>query len=190
MFVSKACESLDLGQRVDCTHLSRLRDRDHASLHVMLIPDPLEEWFNCLWTDFPVLGRHSQQLTPSKIFRSAAFVTIYMRLLGTTDRLIRLCDCFQRQHVRAGSAKDKIDIDLLPKVLAKPRDGSSGVLIVAISDHVSDVVRFFNRIQDCGMHARIVIARKASLRLYSSRHSPSLPFQESDVSSLRIVSQQ
>ena len=154
-------ERLDFRRLVDGSHLGALSNGNHARLDVMLVADSVIRAGHGFEGELPAGGWKRHELAARELFRSAAFIGINMRQLGTEHGVKRPGEGLQTEHICGGAIEDEENGDIVTKVLAEFCHRRFRVGIVAVSDHMA-LVRVLDGLQRVGMHPGIVVAGKTS----------------------------
>ena len=135
----------------------------------MFKTDAVQEVPDAIGSKFAVIGCNREQLAAGKLLRGATFIDIDVRCFGADDCLISFSNGFQAQHVCAGPTKNKIDIRVFAKLLAKLRGRSLGIWIVTICDDVP-AIRGNDGLQYLRMNTSVIVAGKTSFWFKLSGH--------------------
>src|SRR5262245_2827368 len=169
VLVRKVGQRFHLIKFVNSSHFCCLRDGDHARLHVMLKTYPVEKRLYQVYTEFAVRAGHRKQFAASELFRRPALVNVDVGGLGADDSLVRLQYRLQAENVRAGTTPNKVDRDVLAKVLLELFDCAPGVVIVTVGNHVA-LIYLIDGFEYFRVDASVIVAGEASAWWQLSLH--------------------
>src|SRR3569832_1494107 len=102
----------------------------------MLDADAVQQRRDVFDAELAIWSGNRNLLAAGELFRRSTFVNVYVRSISAEDRVMRVRDRLQTEHVRARAAKDKIDRDVA-EVFLKQLHRACGYRIAAIRDHVT-----------------------------------------------------
>src|SRR5678816_3753792 len=97
-------------------------------------PDVIQERLHVLRRNLAIARGYIQQLAASEFLRGTTLIDVDVCCLGANDSVIRLGRGLQSEDIGSRAAEDEKHLDLFAKVLAKQRDGTIGVRVVAIGN--------------------------------------------------------
>src|SRR5713101_5451446 len=173
MRMRKIRDGPDLLRRVHRAVLRRLRDRDRARLHVMLVPDVVQMLADSRDGDLSVRRRNREQLASDVLFGGTTLGSVDVRRLGADHRLVRLHHALQAEHVRRRAAEYEKYFRITAQFGGDPGNGVARVWIAAVRRNMAEV-RGGHRFKDLGMHTGPIVARERASRLLLVRHAPTI----------------
>ena len=111
----------------------------------MLEPNVVQKRLHVLWRDLAIARCHIQQLAACKSLRGSTLINVDVCCLGANNSVIRLGRGLQSEDICSRAAEHEKYLGLFAKVLAKQRDGTIGVRIIAIGNNVA-VIRGADRL--------------------------------------------